>query len=145
MKVSKGQIIKAAMAAVIALVVAVIFMNSGENVESSHYFSGLIMRLFQLEGDAGYEQTELIIRKIAHLVEYAVLGIAVMAFLLKTKKTFYGMAMFFVLAVAVVDEHIQSFSGRNSATGDILLDFVGALMGFGIVLVIHHAVNKRKS
>ena len=83
---------------------------------------------------------ELIVRKMAHLIEYAVLGIAVMLFVKCVEKDYlkrlYGTALFYVLFVAVLDEYIQGFSGRTSSTGDILLDFLGALVGFAFVFAI---------
>ena len=48
----------------------------------------------------------------------------------------YATAFFYVLLVAVLDEHIQSFSDRTSSTGDILLDFIGSLTGFAAVVAL---------
>jgi VanZ family protein len=63
----------------------------------------------------------------------------------------WGFGFFYVLAVAVTDEHIQSFSGRTSSTADIILDFCGGLIGFFagwitvlVYMAIKHRYNKRK-
>ena len=79
------------------------------------------------------------IRKAAHIVEYAMLGVAVSCLVHYVKSHYhrisYGWAFFYVLAVAVTDEHIQSFSDRSSSTNDIVLDFIGAVLGFVLVLL----------
>lgn len=100
----------------------------------SHAFSGFFVRLFGLTVGNGVQETDLVLRKIAHMIEYALLGISVIPLSIKInsrfKKSIIGFSFFFVLAVAVLDEHIQSFSDRSSSTSDIILDFFGALFGF---------------
>ena len=73
------------------------------------------------------------IRKLAHFVEFSVLGF----FPSKTVHAYSGLKnqyfkiMFFLLAVPVLDEFIQYFSdGRNSQVTDVILDFGGCIFGF---------------
>lgn len=117
-----------------------IFFNSTMDYVSSHSASSNITDILVLGNTVERETTENLIRKIAHMIEFAFLGAPVIAFAIHIhqhhKKPVYGFAFFYVLAVAVTDEHIQSFSDRTSSTGDIILDFCGALIGFLIVWLI---------
>ena len=135
----------------VGIVVAItvfIFSNSFEGYAASRYTSDAVSNIILPHKYATSETASLIVRKFAHLIEYAALGMAVMQFVKcvenEYRKKLYALACFYVLFVAVLDEHIQSFSVRVSSTGDILLDFLGALMGFGIVLVVHFICGKLK-
>ncbi len=125
----------------ILIVTSIIFFNSFEDIVESHHASDVVIDVIIPEQNSENENLELIIRKMAHLIEYAALGVAVMLFVKcierDYRKKLYALALFYVLFVAVLDEHIQSFSDRTSSTGDILLDFLGAVVGFAIVLLIH--------
>ncbi len=128
-----------------------ILANAFMNFEASHSSSDSLLEAI-LPNSQNSEFLKLAIRKVAHLVEYAFLGAAAMGLALyfKRKKGIapYGFACFFVLAVAVMDEHIQSFSDRTSSTGDILLDFFGGLIGFFVVflfLLIHKRIKSKKN
>lgn len=121
----------------IGIVVAItvfIFSNSIRSYDASRNTSDAVSEIILPNEYATNEAISLLIRKIAHLVEYAALGCAVMLVVLAFRndagKMLYGTGLFYVLAVAVIDEHIQSFSDRTSSTGDIILDFGGALIGF---------------
>lgn len=137
----------------IVVITSVIFMKSLENISTSHSYSDAIAEAISSEDDDYIEKgrLEVFVRKSAHVIEYAVLGFAVMCLTLniyKTfKKLFIGVAAFYVLAVAVADEHIQSFSDRTSSTDDIVLDFGGALFGFavtfGLYWIIKYVQSKR--
>lgn len=147
MKLSKGTVIRGLMVLAIVVITSVIFLKSLENISTSHSYSDAIADVFSSEDDDYIERDNLqvLVRKLAHVIEYAGLGIAVMCLTLniyKTfKKPFFGVAAFYVLAVAVADEHIQSYSDRTSSTKDILLDFVGALLGFAVVFVVYWLIN----
>lgn len=134
-----------------------IVLNSVASNEVSHSYSDSVVEMLtpNKDGKADAQEIEYLVRKAAHLIEFSALGFVVMCFCTYAKKHYdkaiCGFAFFYVLAIAVADEHIQSFSGRNSATGDIILDFCGGLIGFFLgwitVLVytaIKHRYNKRK-
>lgn len=125
-----------------------IFGNSFAGYDASHSVSDSISDMILPDKYSHSETVLLFIRKAAHLVEYAALGIAVMLFFKCVEtdygKRLYGVALFYVLSVAVFDEHIQSFSDRTSSTGDILLDFLGALIGIFTVLSIRFIYTKIK-
>lgn len=137
------------MIAVTIIATVFIFGNSFAGYDMSHNTSDSVSEIILPDKYSDSETVLLIIRKIAHLIEYAALGISVMLLVkfieLDLGKKLYAVALFYVLFVAVLDEHIQSFSDRTSSTGDILLDFFGALLGFAIVIMIRFIYVKLKN
>ena len=141
------------LAIVIALVLF-IFSNSLKNSETSKRDSDFIVDIVSpiVEKIIGYvpENIGLIVRKLAHFTEFCFLGAAAFA-LAKSlngrfKSSVYGYALFGVLAVAVTDEFIQSFSDRGSAVSDVLIDLGGALCGFFacLIFVVLHKKSENK-
>lgn len=134
------------------LVSLFIFSNSFYNQEESLEISDRVTNVIVGNKETDNNEADLVIRKLAHLVEFMALGSAVMFVTLFIKswkgKLLYGYALFYVLAVAVADEHIQSFSDRLSSTEDIILDFIGALLGLCvgvlIVMVLKAIIKHRK-
>lgn len=127
-----------------------IFGNSFSGFDASHHTSESVSEMILPNKYASSEKVLLIIRKSAHLVEYAALGAAVwMLFNSIARdygKSFFGTSLFYTLAVAVADEHIQSYSDRTSSTGDIILDFCGAVIGFFVgwlVIKIYTYIKRR--
>ncbi len=77
---------------------------------------------------------DFVLRKIAHITEYAILSILVVrAFRLSTdfsKKKIYVFSTVFSMLYALSDELHQYFvPGRHFATTDLLIDFVGVIIG----------------
>ena len=145
-------IIDIALLCLIFAATAFIFFNSSLNSEASTMVSDGVVGVIAPEG--GVDDLDLIklVRKAAHLIEFALLGGLVMLFVQRrpggSRLTLTGFSLFYVLAVAVTDEHIQRFSDRSSSTGDIILDFCGAVAGivisYGLVRLIC-AVKSRRS
>lgn len=75
-----------------------------------------------------YQIVHFIVRKSAHLFEYAVLGGLLVAYF----KRDVVHSLFGVLLCATLDEYLQSFVGRTSSVEDILIDFCG-----GIIRIIY--------
>lgn len=72
------------------------------------------------------------IRKVAHAVEFFVLGsvsIAILQLLNRVNIHMLLHAVLLLLAVAVTDETIQLFTGRGAMVSDIVLDFCGGMAG----------------
>ena len=68
---------------------------------------------------------DLVLRKLAHVTEYAVLG-----FLLSRAVRRPAVAVLLAAAYAVTDEVHQTFvEGRHGAPRDVAIDAVGALVG----------------
>ena len=93
--------------------------------------------------------THHLVRKLAHVAEYALLG-AHLAFLPILFSASVGikrmLVLIFGICIACIDEGIQRLiPGRGAAVGDVLLDtlgyFLGLLLMFGILFLIS---RKRK-
>jgi VanZ family protein len=82
------------------------------------------------------------IRKLAHLVEYALLAfLAIRAF--ESLKLKYLLSFIFVVAVAAVDETKQSFDpSRTSSPWDVVLDSIG---GLAAILLFWLSVRRKRS
>jgi VanZ family protein len=104
------------------------------------------------------QNLNLIIRKNAHAFEYIVLAILLcnVFFINKTKgKGVIIYVLFICLFYAVTDEFHQLFvPGRASLMSDVLIDFVGALIGTGLYYLMYYKIylkygknyiNKRRS
>lgn len=121
----------------VLLVAGFIFYNALGDFNASHGMSDAVAQTVLPNKYETNEDLLLLIRKIAHLIEYATLGVATLLLSLLIKKeygkNFVGFSFFIVLAVSVIDEYIQSFSDRSGAVSDVVLDFCGAMIGFSIV------------
>ncbi len=105
----------------------VIFYFSGQSGADSGAASGFFAEISGLP--------EWIIRKGAHVVEYAVLGFFLKGFFnnMPLKKPYlpaWGISVLY----AAADEVHQMFSeGRTPAVGDVCIDAAGAALGVGIM------------
>ena len=153
MNYSKRIVILVILIALVIISTAFILINSAMDFEKSHSSSGAITDAITSTDDIDeWNRIELIIRKLAHVIEYAVLGVCVACLLCYISHFYslklYGFGSFFVLLVAVLDEHIQSFSDRVSSTSDIFLDFLGSIIGVilvvGVLFVVRLIINKKR-
>lgn len=126
---------------VLVLLISVfIFVNSAMDYEASHSSSGAIADIISPDASVeDYEQTEFTLRKLAHLIEYFSLGAVSAALCISISRFYgrklYGYALFYSLLVAVIDEYIQSFTGRGSMLSDVVLDLAGIVLGFTLMLI----------
>lgn len=134
------------------LVTGFIFFNSFQGPDSSNESSGLILKLLSpitglIDRFISDIDWNFVIRKGAHFTEFCVLGIlSALTFISTGKKvrTFFGYNLFCVLSVALTDEFIQSFTGRTSSVRDVFLDFCGAAVGIGAVMIINNIRNRKR-
>ena len=118
----------------VVVLTAVIFVNSSLPATESGKLSGFVAQLvaqlsqlldIELKGDV--EHT---IRKLAHFLEFACLGLLwckTFASFRVSNRTSTGYILLLCLLTAVTDEYIQLFSlGREGKVMDVLLDFSGA-------------------
>ena len=113
------------------------------SLQSSDYLVYKLMNL--LEKVRAYHEEELyrllhvLVRKGAHLFEYAMLG-SLLYLLFKCFKqrehNCWIYALFLVLLCATMDEFFQSFVGRTSSVRDVLIDFSGAIIGMCVISFI---------
>ncbi|MGM9582649.1 MAG: VanZ family protein [Phascolarctobacterium sp.] len=116
------------------VLVCLIFVNSSLPATDSGKLSGfvaqLVLQLSHLLDISLKGNVEHNIRKLAHFLEFACLGLLwcrVFASFHVSNRTSTGYILLFCLLTAVVDEYIQLFSaGRDGKVMDVLLDFSGA-------------------
>lgn len=116
------------------VLVALIFFNSSLPATDSGKLSGfvaqIVLQLSQMMDISLKGNVEHTIRKLAHFLEFACLGLLwckVFASFHVSNRTSSGYILLICLLVAVVDEYIQLFSpGRDGKVMDVLLDFSGA-------------------
>ena len=89
--------------------------------------------------------SEGVVRKIAHAVEFCILGVLITTVLYVKLRKALSLTLLSGLSVALIDETIQLFSsGRSAMIQDIWLDFAGFILGFLIVFVIHRLSGRKK-
>lgn len=92
------------------------------------------------------EQGEVIVRKLAHLTIYTLVGIFIMSFMctfnIKLKVQF-GTSLLVGLIYAITDEIHQSFvPERGPSVTDVFIDLCGVLLGICVVILIITIYNK---
>lgn len=139
------------MTALTVAAVAAIFYNSSLSaVESTEQSSPVTEMINRFLGGIGIPitLTEGIVRKLAHLTEYTVLGTllttTIYLYTHKRGRTFL-IALPSGVLVAVCDELIQLGSvGRSSEVRDVLIDSCGILLGALIVILFISLLEKRR-
>lgn len=69
-----------------------------------------------------------LVRKLAHLAEFGILGFELALLMRK----WFVPSFLMTLLVAATDETLQIYSGRGAQLSDVFLDFFGACLGFAI-------------
>lgn len=136
-------------AALSVMIMGFAFFQSFQSREASSQISGAWLTWIRSAfGLSGMEEETLhrIIRKAAHFVEFAALGITVGGFSANLgylhHRKYIALPAWITLLTAVFDEFIQYFSGRGSMVTDVLLDYSGSLFGFALVALYLHLKNR---
>lgn len=136
----------------LGLIVFFIWDNSMQNGGSSDRFSLLFAEtLTPIVNKLGFHGNiwilNRIVRKLAHLTEFTILG-SLLYTILRRYITYgtviktIGLGMF----IACLDEFIQLFSpGRSSQFSDILIDTVGVITGILVVKLVYYIRYKRST
>lgn len=126
----------------IAAVLLFIWGNSLESMPNSQVKSLGIVKLITplLEPIVGGGNvTDHLVRKLAHFVEFGLLGTLMTSYaIVQNDLQLQSVVncMSFSLMAAVIDESLQLLSNRGSQVQDVLLDFLGAISGIALVLLI---------
>jgi len=135
----------------VALWMAFIFMGSTDLMSAEHTSRYLTPLLLWLKPDISLDtiaQIHFLVRKIAHLTEYAILAILLMRALCERATSLWrGAAVVLIVAVlfALADEYHQSFvASRTSSLGDAAIDSAGVLLGIFIYQARHSRVLLRQ-
>lgn len=139
------------------LVTGFIWSNSLKDSEISHAQSDVIMEavepvltpvIRQDTEEATEKKLSFVVRKAAHFIEFAALGICVGGFAASLsslkKRSFWVFGPVICLAVAGCDEFIQSFFDRTSSIKDVALDMCGSITGLLLVAVVVFLWKRRK-
>ena len=136
----------------LGLIVFFIWDNSMQTGGSSDGFSLLFAETFaHIVNKLGFHGNiwtlNRIVRKLAHLTEFTILG-GVLYTILRRYITYgpviktIGLGMF----IASLDEFIQRFSlGRSSQFSDILIDTIGVVIGILVVKLVYYIRYKRRT
>ena len=124
---------------------AFIFSRSMQTGTESSAASGRLTAFLQwLLG--GVPVSELLVRKLAHFVEYTILTIPLaVALLLMRRRWLPFLSWGYAVLVACADEFVvQAMTvGRGPRFTDVLIDGAGAFVGMGIVILGFALVEKR--
>ena len=144
----------------IAVMVAIFCFSAQPSVESANTSSGLVFGVIRLtipdfdnlsarDRWETHKVVELIVRKAAHMAEYAALGFfaylhAFTANPDKRKKTFLVSLLFCALYAASDEIHQAFVPGRYATVVDVGVDTVGSLIGILIISAVITAAERRK-
>lgn len=132
----------------VILTMSYIFSNSFQSSEVSNGRSGTIVEFISsiINNKIPKETLNIIIRKLAHGTEFAILGIFLGLLTREISKKLGHVMISFPLLVslctAVADEFIQSFNNRSESINDILIDFGGAIYGLLFISLILFLTKK---
>ena len=159
------KIFRVIMALIILLTVAIIwghsFMTPEISTEESSFVKEFVEAVVQsVSHNEAFTIPEVVIRKSAHFIEYAILGLELAILitinkgisldddkkrgLIKNIFSFYPTAFIFSLLIASIDETIQYFTGRYSSVWDVLLDMAGASFSILLFMLIKKLSVRRK-
>jgi hypothetical protein len=133
----------------VAACVAVILLFSGDEFSAgstSRFLGPLLHWLFPELSPGAFLALHLWVRKLAHLTEYALLGLLAFRALRLSlavslpRTALLGLVV--VLAVAASDELRQSFlASRTGSIIDVGIDFVGGALGVCLIIALHRAAG----
>lgn len=128
-----------------------IFGASAQNGKESGALSGmivdLVMRLWGLSSDRIHDVLTLLVRKGAHMSEYAIL-LLLLLWLLSSWTSLRGVGLYSLsLGIAVIfaasDEYHQTFvDGRAGSVRDVVIDSCGAVLMLGLVLIVRRLLRR---
>lgn len=163
-KESKIKLTKIIISLFILLTVAIIwghsFMTPEMSTEESSFVKEIVEAVVQsVSNNQTFTIPEIVIRKSAHFIEYAILGLELVIFitinkslpdddkkrgLIKKLLSLYPTAFVLSLFVGSIDETIQHFTGRYSSVWDVLLDLAGASFSILVFLLIRVLFLRRR-
>ena len=128
-----------------------IFSNSIPSISESSQMSGPLAALLQSyldpNGILSPEQFHNLTRKVAHFLEFGLLGLFVCGFTNNLGKLrlrrYVALPMLLTLLTAVADELLQHFTQRGSSVTDVALDFAGALCGIAAMALLSLIFRRR--
>lgn len=130
--------------------------NGDESGSTSRNFTRKVIEILQIdeylnesEKENLIENSQFIIRKLAHFTIYTIAGINMMGFIntynIKKKNKIISVLLVGVI-YAISDEFHQMFSGgRTPAIKDIFIDSFGVLIGICVFIKLNKIVRKKSN
>ena len=120
-----------------------------DSQEMSDFFVRLLDALFSLDimkNEIIQDMTSFLVRKAAHMSEYAILAILLGLTIREYKKEpWLLLALTATAAYAATDEFHQLFvPGRSGQLKDVLIDTAGGALGLGLLALILYLKRRRK-
>ena len=120
-----------------------------DSQEMSDFFVRLLDALFSLDimkNEIIQDMTSFLVRKAAHMSEYAILAILLGLTIREYKKEpWLLLALTATAAYAATDEFHQLFvPGRSAQLKDVLIDTAGGALGLGLLALILYLQRRRK-
>lgn len=138
----------------------IFYLSSQPAVQSAGLSGGILSRMRELAGGIPVvgqvfvmSMTEHILRKGAHMTEYAILGmlllLSIRQYLPKTEKKIEKLQGLTALAMGIVyaasDEYHQTFvPGRSGEIKDVCIDSAGVLIGITLTILVIMAIKMWK-
>jgi VanZ family protein len=120
-----------------------IFIGSTDLLSAEHtsrYIGPFLRWLAPNISDATISSVQLVVRKCAHLTEYAILAALLSRAFRQHRDRVLGLAFLAAALYAVLDEFHQSFvASRTASAWDVAIDCAGAVIGLLVYLKIENA------
>ena len=132
---------------VLCLIVFFIWDNSLQNGGNSDGFSLIFAEwLTPVAHKLGFHGNIWVVRKLAHLTEFTILG--GILYVILRRYIEYGTVVKTIgvgIVIASLDEFIQLFSlGRSSQLSDVLIDTVGIIIGISVVKLTYYISHDKR-
>ena len=136
-----------------ALIFGFSAQSKSASAHNSKSISNKIVQKVDTKEMSNYEKVrlpikvDLVVRKTAHILLFAILGVLAQLCAEKhLKKRKWIAAVLFCLLYAISDEVHQMFvPGRAGLVSDVLIDFAGSIAGIGILFVITKIKRRKKA
>ena len=127
-----------------------IFVGSTDLLSAEHTsrFIGPFLRWFSPDvSDATIASVQMVVRKCAHLTEFAILAALLYRGLRQHRDRVFAIPFIIAAAYAALDEFHQSFvATRTASLWDVAIDCIGALIGSTLYWLISKSkIDNRQS
>lgn len=92
-----------------------------------------------------YDRMAAVVRKIAHVIEYAVVGFQIMCILYlwgRMSIKDHVVCLYAGLTIALIDESIQILSKRGPLVSDLWIDLGGIILGAGAAFLVKTIIRR---
>ena len=146
---NKIKLIRALSAVLTACVLIAIFLMSAQEGDDSNKLSTSFLSLFVWGEIDFYHMLHVVVREIAHMIEYAAMSVPLFVFVstfIEKKKPLLSLPIAFSVLYAISDELHQYFvPGRSCEIIDVVIDSFGAICGIILTYEILKLICRKKN